>query len=90
MTTLHELIETTLPIDETFAYVADFANARSGTRASPPPSDSTAAPSGVGTRYPPRGPHRRQGRPDGVLDLRVRTADPRRAGRIGVGRVGGR
>ena len=27
MTTLHELIETTLPIDATFAYVADFANA---------------------------------------------------------------
>ena len=28
MTTLHESIQTTLPIDETFAYVADFANAQ--------------------------------------------------------------
>ena len=34
MTTLHERIETTLPLDETFDYVADFANARNGTRAS--------------------------------------------------------
>ena len=32
MTTLRERIETTLPLDETFAYVADFANPRSGTR----------------------------------------------------------
>jgi carbon monoxide dehydrogenase subunit G len=28
MTTLRETIETTLPIDETFAYVADFANSQ--------------------------------------------------------------
>jgi carbon monoxide dehydrogenase subunit G len=28
MTTLHERIETTLPIDEAFAYVADFANSQ--------------------------------------------------------------
>ena len=28
MTTLHERIDTALPIDETFAYVADFANAQ--------------------------------------------------------------
>ena len=31
MTTLRERIETPLPIDETFAYVADFANSQEWT-----------------------------------------------------------
>ena len=52
MTTLHERIETTLPLDEAFAFVADFANAEAtGTPASPPPSGSTPGPVGVGARY---------------------------------------
>ena len=44
MTTLRERIETTLPIAEAFAYVADFANSREDP-ASRVPSDSIPAPS---------------------------------------------
>ena len=51
MPTLNERIETTLPLDEAFAFVADFANARSGTPASRRPSASTRDPSAVGARY---------------------------------------
>jgi carbon monoxide dehydrogenase subunit G len=51
MTTLHERIETALPIDETFAFVADFANSQVWD-----PGVATAqriddGPVGVGTRY---------------------------------------
>lgn len=51
MTTLHEQIETALPIDETFAYVADFANSQVWD-----PGVATAeriddGPVGVGTSY---------------------------------------
>ena len=43
MTTLHERIETALPLQDAFDFIADFANAAHGIRASPRPSGSTAA-----------------------------------------------
>ncbi len=51
MTTLHERIETALPIDETFAYVADFANARVWDPGVATAEPIDAGPVGVGTRY---------------------------------------
>ena len=45
MTRLHETIRTALPVHETFALIAEFANAqRWGPRASPPPSGSAPDP----------------------------------------------
>jgi carbon monoxide dehydrogenase subunit G len=51
MTTLHEQVETTLPIDDVFEYVADFANSQEWD-----PGVATAerlddGPVGVGTRF---------------------------------------
>lgn len=51
MTTLHERIETALPIDETFAYVADFANAQVWDPGVATAHRIDAGPVGVGTRY---------------------------------------
>ena len=48
MTTLHERLETSLPIEDAFAFVADFANAQPGTPASRRPNGSTRAPSASG------------------------------------------
>lgn len=51
MTRLHEIIETPLPIDEAFAFVADFANASAwdpGVKAS---TRVDAGPVAVGSRY---------------------------------------
>lgn len=51
MTTLHEQIETTLPRDATFAYVADFANAEEWDPGVATAQRLDAGPIGVGTRY---------------------------------------
>ena len=48
MTRLHERIETPLPIDEAFAFVADFANAQVGPRRRHVASGSTPARSASG------------------------------------------
>ena len=51
MTTLRERIETTLPIDETFAYLADFANAQVWDPGVATADRLDAGPVGVGARY---------------------------------------
>ena len=51
MTTLREQIETTLPLDATFAYVADFANAEEWDPGVATAQRLDAGPVGVGTRY---------------------------------------
>ncbi len=90
MTTLHEQIDTTLPIEATFAYVADFANAEEWD-----PGVATAAATRCRSdrgrdALSPRRSDRRQGRPDGVPDLGLRAADPSRPGRFRIGRLGRR
>ena len=51
MTTLHESIQTTLPIDETFAYVADFANAQEWDPGVASAERLDAGPVRLGSRY---------------------------------------
>ena len=51
MTTLHERIETTLPIDATFAYVADFANSQEWDPGVATAERLDTGPVGVGSRY---------------------------------------
>jgi hypothetical protein len=51
MTTLHERIETALPIDETFAYVADFANSQVWDPGVATAQRMDAGALGVGSRY---------------------------------------
>ncbi len=51
MTRLHETIETALPIDEAFAFVADFANASSWDPGVHSSERIGAGPVGVGARY---------------------------------------
>lgn len=51
MTTLHELIETSLPIDATFAYVADFASSQEWDPGVATAERLDSGPIGVGTRY---------------------------------------
>ncbi len=51
MTTLKERIETALPIDETFAYVADFANSQEWDPGVASAERLDAGPVGVGSRY---------------------------------------
>ena len=51
MTTLRERIETPLPIDDTFAYVADFANSQEWDPGVATAERLDTGPVGVGTRY---------------------------------------
>lgn len=51
MTTLHRQIETSLPIDATFAYVADFANSEEWDPGVATAERLDSGPVGVGTRY---------------------------------------
>lgn len=51
MTTLHEHIETTLPIDETFAFIADFANSSAWDPGVEMSERIDEGPVGVGARY---------------------------------------
>ena len=51
MTTLHEQIETSLPIDATFAYVADFANAQEWDPGVATADRLDAGPVRLGSRY---------------------------------------
>ena len=51
MPRLHEIIETSLPIDETFAFVADFANASSWDPGVATSERIDDGPVGLGTRY---------------------------------------
>jgi carbon monoxide dehydrogenase subunit G len=51
MTRLHETIETPLPIDEAFAFVADFANARLWDPGVASSERIDSGPVGVGSRY---------------------------------------
>ena len=51
MTTLRERIETPLPIDETFAYVADFANSQDWDPGVATAERLDTGPVGVGSRY---------------------------------------
>ena len=51
MTRLRETIDTTLPIDETFAFVADFANARHWDPGVATSERIDPGPVGVGARY---------------------------------------
>ena len=86
MTTLRERIDTTLPIEDTFAFVADFANS-----AVWDPGVATAERLDAGggrTRLAllARRAPGRPGRAHGVPDRRLRATDPRRARRLGVGR----
>jgi carbon monoxide dehydrogenase subunit G len=73
MTTIHERIETSLPLDDAFAFVADFANAE---RWDPGVASSVRAnpgPVGVGARY--RLGIRMRGRVV-PMDYEVTTFDP--------------
>lgn len=51
MTVLHERIETSLPIEETFAYLADFANAQTWDPGVATAERLDSPPIGVGTRF---------------------------------------
>jgi carbon monoxide dehydrogenase subunit G len=51
MTRLHDTIETTLPIDETFAFMADFANARHWDPGVATSERIDPGPVGLGARY---------------------------------------
>jgi hypothetical protein len=51
MTTLHETIETTLPVDATFEYVADFASSQEWDPGVATAERLDSGPVGVGTRY---------------------------------------
>ena len=51
MTVLHETIETSLPIDEAFAYVADFANAQEWDPGVATADRLDSGPVGLGSRY---------------------------------------
>jgi len=51
MTTLHEQVETTLPIDDVFAYVGDFANAREWDPGVATAERLDAGPIGLGSRF---------------------------------------
>jgi carbon monoxide dehydrogenase subunit G len=51
MTRLHETIETSLPIDETFAFIADFANARHWDPGVATSERVDEGPVGLGARY---------------------------------------
>jgi carbon monoxide dehydrogenase subunit G len=51
MTRLHETIETHLPIDETFAFIADFANARHWDPGVATSERTDEGPVGLGARY---------------------------------------
>ena len=51
MTKLHERIETTLPLDETFAFIADFANARLWDPGVATSERIDPGPVGLGARY---------------------------------------
>ncbi len=51
MTTLNELIETTLPIEAAFAYIADFANSREWDPGVETAERIDHGPVGVGARY---------------------------------------
>ena len=66
MAVLREQIESTLGIEATFAFVADFANAERGTPASRRPCGSTTGPVRRRCPVPPRRPDGRPGRADGV------------------------
>ena len=87
MTRIHERIETALPLDAAFDYIADFANSAgvgSGYRLLP----STGRPAGRARRRATRldGPDGRPRRPDGVPDPRLRASPPGRARRLGLRR----
>jgi carbon monoxide dehydrogenase subunit G len=51
VTTLNEQIETTLPIEQAFAYIADFANAREWDPGVATAERIDSGPVGVGSRY---------------------------------------
>jgi len=51
MTTLHERIETALPIEEAFAYVADFANSQEWDPGVATAERIDPGPVGIGSRY---------------------------------------
>jgi carbon monoxide dehydrogenase subunit G len=51
MTRLHETIETSLPIDETFAFIADFANAQHWDPGVATSERIDTGPVGLGARY---------------------------------------
>ena len=51
MTTLHEQVDTTLPIDDVFAYVADFANSQEWDPGVDSAERLDDAPLGLGTRF---------------------------------------
>lgn len=51
MTKLHERIETTLPIEETFAFIADFANSSRWDPGVATSERIDAGPVGIGARY---------------------------------------
>jgi carbon monoxide dehydrogenase subunit G len=51
MTRLHEIIETPLPVDEAFAFVADFANAQHWDPGVATSERADAGPVGLGARY---------------------------------------
>jgi carbon monoxide dehydrogenase subunit G len=51
MTTLHERVETTLPIEDVFAYVADFANSRDWDPGVATAERLDTGPIGLGSRF---------------------------------------
>ena len=85
MPRLHETIDTALPIDEAFAFVADFANA---SRWDPGVATSERIDPGPGRRrraLSARHPDARPGHAHGVPDHRLRAAEPGRPGGRWIG-----
>src|SRR6476659_9042211 len=69
MTTLHERIDTVLPIDETFAYVADFANSQTWDPGVATAARLDAGAIGLGSRF-------RLGSRVAPMDYRISVFEP--------------
>ncbi len=68
MPRLHETIETSLPAEDAFAFIADFANSQVWDPGVATAERIDPGPVGLGARYKVERPVARQGRPDGVPD----------------------
>jgi carbon monoxide dehydrogenase subunit G len=73
MTTLHEQVETTLPIDDVFDYVADFANSQEWDPGVATAERLDAGPVAVGSRFRLRV---RLGPRVGTMDYRISVFEP--------------
>ena len=90
MTTLHERIETPLPLQDTFDFIADFSNSARwdpGVATATRLDDRTAR---DGVPFRPRRPDGRPGVADGIRHHDLAAATAGRPDRVGLGRRRGR